>query len=268
MERALEHIRAAKALSHELGGTDVDVKKYFFALPAKQMAVLLHEYGRLHGSSAQQYAAKTLPSWKNGSVYMSGLVAERLFALLPPRMPISDKYRLTQNLWEHYGPKSKKRLRIGIESDVESVVSVVRIYFDDVVSDHNIPDQMERRFNWLSAGDVQIKQQLLNHLRSQERTLLSEGVKLQLPVLIEHLRADTSSLTSRVSQTLKIGKHELEILVDPNAEGFKFEDWTPLASARSSATAASSVSAFFGNGLVIWLMVIGGLMLLSKCSYS
>ena len=44
-ERARQHIEDAQRLSRELGGTDVDVKKYFFSLPSNQLNVILTEYG-------------------------------------------------------------------------------------------------------------------------------------------------------------------------------------------------------------------------------
>ena len=60
-ERALEHIREAQALSQELGGTDVDVKKYFFSLSAIQLKGILDKYEMQYGNSAREYAEKTLP---------------------------------------------------------------------------------------------------------------------------------------------------------------------------------------------------------------
>ena len=195
-EAARRHIEAARKLSQELGGTDKDVKEYFFSLPQNKLDVILREYGQRHGSSAKSYAEQTMPKWRSGRTQMSGLVAERLFNLLPPRMPLSAKYQLTQNLWEYFGPSSKKRLRIGLDADVDVAVETVRAHFDEVVLHYTIPDQLERRFNWLSAGDVSVKQELLNHFRSKERQLLSEGARIQLPAMLAHMRDDIAGRTS------------------------------------------------------------------------
>lgn len=260
MERALQHIEDARVLSEELGGTDKDVKAYFFSLSDEEMGSLLDEYATRYGDPAREYAVNTLGDWKSGRVKMSGTVAERLFNLLPPRMPIGIKYKLTENLWEHFGPKSKKRLRIGLEADLGSTVEAVKAHFDEVVVQHRIPDQLERRFNWLACGDVAVKQQLLNHLRSQERLLLSEGARLQLPVMIDHLKLDREALTTRVSQTLKIGKHELELLIDPDAEGCSIEEWT--APTRPRAEPSS------GGGINWGFLIIAAFLIwaLAKCS--
>lgn len=223
-EAARRHIEAARALSHELGGTDKDVKQYFFGLPPHELNAILDEYGQRHGSSAKEYAEQTMASWRSGRTQMSGLVAERLFKLLPPRMPLAAKYKLTENLWMHFGPRSKKRLRIGLDVVVDDAVAAVRCHFEQVVLRYKIPPELERRFTWLAEGDVDVKQSLLNHLRAEERQLLSEGARHQLPVMLAHLRSERAALTSRMAQTLKIGNHELELLVDPNASGVHLEE--------------------------------------------
>ena len=59
---------------------------------------------------------------------MAGQTAERLFKLLPPRMPLQAKYKLTEGLWKHFGPSSRKRLRIGLDARLEDVLEkLVRI---------------------------------------------------------------------------------------------------------------------------------------------
>src|SRR5713226_2467806 len=85
-ERALEHIAAARRLSAELGGMDQGVKAYFFCLSPTELSALLDEYERKYRRQAREYAADTIPKWRSGKVQMSGMVAERLFNLLPPRM--------------------------------------------------------------------------------------------------------------------------------------------------------------------------------------
>ena len=52
---------------------------------------------------AREYAANTIPKWRTGRVQMGGMIAERLFNLLPPRMPLAVKYKLVEGLWHHVG---------------------------------------------------------------------------------------------------------------------------------------------------------------------
>lgn len=246
-ERARQHIEDAKRLSQELGGTDVDVKEYFFSLPANQLNNILIEYGERFGAQPEDYARNTMLQWKSGAVKMSGTVAERLFKLLPPRMPIAEKYKLTESLWSHFGPRSKKILRIGLNADIEIAFSEIHKHIKNVVEAHKIPKEMEARFEWLAAGDVNVKQLLLNKLREAEKRLVSEGAKLQLPVMIEHLKSSAGVLTHRMAQTLIIGNHELELLIDREFEGVALEDWKPLALPPKSVDSNKS--------WIIWLIV-------------
>lgn len=59
-EMAERHIREAIELSAELGGTDQDVKRYFFSLSPDRLRQILEQYGRLHGEPAREYAEKTI----------------------------------------------------------------------------------------------------------------------------------------------------------------------------------------------------------------
>lgn len=218
-ERALEHIRQAKKLTEELGGTDQDVKKYFFALQYRQLKVILDKYERRYGSSAREYAEQTMPRWRSGEVHMSGMVAERLFNLLPPTMPIEAKYKLTESLWKHVEPSSTKSYYIGVDADLDEISRNVRQHLEKVVIQYKIPKSMESRFDWLSRGDVEVKQKLLNHFRQQERLLLTEALHAQLPILINHLNGEMGSLTSHAAQTLKVGKHEVRIIITEGVSG-------------------------------------------------
>lgn len=248
MERALQHIEDARRLTAELGGTDKDVKDYFFSLSPTELQGILNEYERRHGHAAREYAEVTMPKWRAGIVTMSGTVAERLFALLPPRMPLASKYKLTEGLWRHVGPSSRKRLRVGLEVDLEAVLTAVRNHIEEVVVNYRVPENLERRFNWLAGGDISVKQQLLNHLRQLEKAHVVEGARVQLPVMLEHLRSDGGSHTHRLTQTLKVGKHELEILPDKSFSGVALEEWKP--SSLSSATAYGCFSSWW-----FWLLV-------------
>ena len=192
---------------------DQEVKAYFFNLPPQELAAILDEYERVNGSPAREWAAKTIPKWRAGRVQMSGMVAERLFNLLPPRMPLAIKYRLIEGLWRHVGPSKKYRLRVGLDADAAQIAEFARSKISEFVVSYKIPADLEARFNWLTAGDVTVKQLLLGHIQEVEKTIAAEAVRAQLPVMLEHLRS-AGSHTGRLAQIVSIGKHELEITMD------------------------------------------------------
>jgi hypothetical protein len=177
-------------------------------------------------------------------------VDSRLFTLLPPLMPVQAKYKLTESLWQHFGPSSRKTLMVGLNANIGEVIGRIREHIDDIVVRYKIQEELQRRFEWLSAGDVNVKQELLNHLRKMEKTIVVEGARAQLPVMLEHLR-NNGTHTHRLAQLLKVGKHELEVLADKHANGVTLAEPVPVG--VGSATSG-------GNGL-IWLLVIGALLL-------
>jgi hypothetical protein len=188
--RALAHIAAAKRLTAELGGMDQAVKAYFFSLSPVELASILDDYQRAYGSKAHQYATNTIPKWRTGRVQMGGMVAERLFNLLPPRMPLGVKYKLVEGLWHHVGPSSRHRIRVGADANVSEVIELARSKITEFVINYKIPSNLEGRFIWLSAGDVSVKQMLLSHVQEVDKTIVVEAVRAQVPVMLEHLRSD------------------------------------------------------------------------------
>lgn len=218
LERAKQHIREAEELSKELGGTDEDVKNYFFSLNGNQLKEIFDKYEEEYGSSPREYAQKIYPWWKRGKRKMSGLVAGRLFNLLPPFMPLQTKFKLTESLWTHIGPSSKKTYYIGLDADLVELGQIIEKHFTEVVIHYKIPDSLERRFSWLSQGDVNIKQQLLNHFRQQEKTLLSVVLQIKLPLLINHIK-EAGGLTTHAMQALNVGKHEVKVLIQDEING-------------------------------------------------
>ena len=222
---ALRHIDEARKLSLTLGGTDRTVKKYLFELSGKELNGVLREYGEKYGKVAQSYAIQTLPSWRSGKVSMSGMVSERLYKLLPPRMPLSTKYDIAEELWRYVGPDSSKTLRFGPDVTVDEVVANGELHISQVVEQYKIPAELERRFNWLASHDVGVKQQLLNHLQSLDKKLVVEAVRLQTGVMIQHMLEDQAKHTRRFTHSVSVGNHKLLLVADGNARGCVLEEY-------------------------------------------
>ena len=230
-EKALAHIAAANRLTAELGGMDRIVKSYFFNLPPRELSAVLDEYEQKHGPSKRKYAERILPYWRSGKRRMGGENAGRLFDLLPPRMPLALKYQVVEGLWKHVGPSSKHRIRVGLHASLEQVVEAARAKIAEFVVHYKIPDEIERRFDWLSAGDVSIKQMLLGHIQEIEKSIVVEAIRAQVPVMLEHLRSARAH-TGRLAQTVRVGKHELELLMDETIHGVQIEG-DPIRSGQS-----------------------------------
>jgi hypothetical protein len=258
-EFARAHIEAARQLSIELGGTDQDVKSYLFGLPQTDIRIILDLYEYHHGAQARAYASSTIEKWKSGEVQMGGQTASRLFNLLPPLMPLQKKYDLITNLWSHCGPSSRKMLRVGLDATMDDILDQIRHHIEGVVVHYRIPDNLEKRFNWLAAGDSHVKQDLLGYLKHTEKSLVVEGARVQLPIMLEHLRGEQGQNTHRLAQVLRIGKHELEVSLEKNFSGVTLID-PPSRFAATTQTQSTGGDYrwlwwVIGIGVVLFLMM-------------
>lgn len=216
---AKKHIEEARLLSRELGGTDRDVKNYFFSLSRPQLKKLYSSYGERYGNSAKNYAMKTYPKWRSGQTQMSGLVASRLFEFLPPLMPIDKKHELVESLWSSVETSTHKALYVGLNADLEELSRRIGDHFNEVAIHHKIPEQIEARYNWLSQGDVATKQKLMSFFREKESVLVDQLLRKQVPILIKNFRETSSSLTKNFSQELKVGKHTVRVELNEKVDG-------------------------------------------------
>lgn len=253
LERALQHIQEAKDLSDELGGTDADVKDYFFTLPRSKLQTVLNAYEAEYGYSRREYAEKAYFEWKNGRRHMSGMVAERLFKLLPHHMPLEKKYKLIENLWIKLGPKSEMTFTVGGDAEVATIMSAVEHHADRVVRDFALPNQLEKRFQWLSSGDSRVKQQLLNRMQAFERQLVISGARERIHVIMNHLRSQNGTYTAAVSQDLIIGNHKIRLEFEQRGQN------VIEGSRRSSVRTpdASSADAMDWSWIVIMILIVG-----------
>ncbi|MBL8823086.1 MAG: hypothetical protein JNJ77_10900 [Planctomycetia bacterium] len=218
LEQALQHIDEAKKLSELLGGTDADVKQYLFSLSESDLSVILNEYENQYGASKREYAENILPLWRTGRRKMSGLVAERLYNLLPPRMPLQIKYDMVQTLWKKFSPSSKASYVIGPDCDPTLACNIIEQHLLESISKYTIPHELENRFSWLSAGDVSIRQDLLNYFLEKERALIIEDASNRTKIIMKHLQQH-GQWTECIKQEYTLCNQRLEIFFDKSATG-------------------------------------------------
>jgi hypothetical protein len=202
-----------------LGGTDKDVKQYFFNLSQKELDLILNKYERAYSKKARDYAQETYPKWRSGKVHMSGQTAERLFKLLPPIMPIEKKFELVESLWNHVGQSSNKSFYFGSDVSVKELHDRVKTHLESVVINHELPKTFENRFNWLSQGDVNTKQKLLNYFRQKEKELLTDALRIKLPILINHINGEKGNFATHIAQDVIVGKHKVKVQFNKRVNG-------------------------------------------------
>lgn len=255
-ERALQHIREAHELSEELGGSDEDVKKYFFSLRSDQLKIILDDYQRRYGENARQYAEKTLGAWKSGTVHMSGQTAARLFRLLPAGMPLKKKHDLVEKLWDRYSPRSAYTITFGPDAELAEIRDRLRVHVDEVVQNYQIPDALQRRFEWLSDGDSHCVQELLNHFLGRDRELATTVVEEQVKMILATIDS-TGSVVKLFRRTIEMGGHTVTIVLDPKIHGVELRKDTPLSTVSAGTDSE-------GLGCIIIIAALVGLWLLIK----
>lgn len=258
-ERAMQHIEEAKQLSELLGGTDVDVKEYFFNLTDSELESVLDEYEERYGTVKREYAEEALPSWRLGRRKMSGMVAERLFNLLPPRMPLPTKYEMVQTLWKKYSPTSNEAFVVGPNCKPADVVNAIEQQLLDNITQYKIPPAMENRFIWLSSGDVMKHQQLLNHALEAERKIITDDARTRTQIILGHFNHQTQ-WTERIYQEYTIGSHKVELFFDPAASGIQKGRPAPQSQARAKASEGTGcllvISAIIAVSILLCLSAV------------
>lgn len=224
-EAARRHIEEAREFEKEMGRTVFDVKNYFFGLKDSELNEILTAYGLRYGASKEAYARYAFPRWKSGSTKMGGLVAKRLFDFLPPRMPIAIKLALAGNVWHYFGPSSAHEFTVGPNADANLVIDAVYKTLELEIEDYNIPQDVKNRFDWLAAGDVSIKEHILNHFKRMDKQIAIDSLNVQLPILQAQMR-DHSNHTGAIRTKVEIHKHSVGIWIDPRL-GTLFREGQP-----------------------------------------
>jgi hypothetical protein len=244
---AQAHIEEARAFEDAIGDPVKDVKQYFLEMNSGELTALFKDYGARYGRAAENYARTTFPKWKAGSTTMSGLVAKRIFEFLPPRLPPAVKLELARNIWTHFGSKSSHHFTVGPSADIEAVMVAIVSKLDDYVADYTIPDEIKERFDWLSEGDIEAKEALLNYFRKLDGTVAADSLRLRLPILQAQMQ-NHESTTSLITTSFDVHGHHFEISIDERL-GADFHEGRPTARQRIRKA---------DDGLFWFVVVFGG----------
>ena len=249
IQAAQKHIDEAKSFSMGIGGTVSDVKEYFFNLTPYDLDIIFNDYTKKYGSSASSYAKSTYKKWKAGSTQMSGLVAKRLFDLLPPRMPTEKRLELAKKIWQHYSPRFETSFTVGPEADINIVVEAIQSRLEKASQSYKIPDRIKEQFDWLSAGDVKTKENLLTYFLDLEKQVAAAKLKIELPMLQKQISEfEHQTISSKIR--VRIHRSSIDIHLDKRL-GASFREGEPE---RFAGTTTSTVYAWIISISVVVLL--------------
>lgn len=254
-EAAKKHIEEAHQLSQELGGTDRDVKQWFFNLSPQELEKIFVSYTRENGTDAGSYARLTFNDWRTGKRQMSGIVAARLFNLLPLVMPIDAKFQLVDSLWNHVAPTKKRVITAGVTTPIDEIIHAVTKEVSELTANWDIPSSMQNRFKWLAHEDSVTYQKLLQHIKDSEKKLEEKILKDQIPILKLKFETDLLESTSRLSYIIEVGKQSVELRLIKNIITLSAGDWMPEINVPSQRTSSN-------GGVPMWIWIVGLIALL------
>ena len=246
-ERAIQHIEEARRLRAELGDAEAQTRRTFLNLDSRRLHDLLEAYRQEYGQSPYEYCLHALPAWRSGRRKMSGMVAERIFNLLPRFVTSDERQQIAEKLWRHLSPSSNMSLRVNTASRPEEVRKALDDYARRFIKDYEFPDTLRARFTWIANNDVQLAQELLNYFQRREYGAASRAVRMRVPLIIEKMNRLSGGLRGTATEEIRVGKHRLTIIISGSArDGVRLEERT-----TTTTTTGDEWGCF-------WLFLVGG----------
>ena len=251
LEAALQHIADAHQLSARLGGMDAEVKEFFFSLPKDKLTKVLEGYGRKYGKEKRSYAAATLPKWKDGTVHMSGLVAERLFDFLPPIMPINLKLRIVEGLFENSGAAKADFVLAPFNAPPSEIFAFVSRNLLGEIEGQKIAAGLKSQFGWLAGEDTTVAEQILQH----SLMLAVDAKKVAATEIMQQMDRDLAvhgDVLREFITTVRFRRHEVHIKRSAVAEEIgSVNRWTFERDGRKTGIHSAT------NGGLNWIIWLG-----------
>lgn len=263
-ERARRHIEEARQLRAELGDAERQTRDTFLNLDQQRLDRLLHAYRERYGQRPYEYCIVTIDKWRSGRRQMSGMVAERIFDLLPRFVTPDERQQIAGKLWKHLSPGSDNQLVVSPKSSPEDVRSALDDYADRYIRSYSFPSNLRDRFTWIANRDVELTEKLLNYFQQMEYKVAARAIRVRLPIIEEKLRALNNSMTATVSEEFLVGKHRLKIVFtnpkdetpQPHVELLDMK--TPRV--RQQTGTRTSTDDDNPVGCLVWLLVIAALL--------
>lgn len=198
-------------LSRQFGGIDRDIELIFLSLPARDLSKVLAEYGSIHGIKAEQYARNTYQKWSSGATKMSGQTAARLLELLPPVLSAAQRFDLVKKLRAHCFQRKVVRIQSSPATWRQDLVKPLQELVNSSVA-FTIPERLQDKATWLTAGDVAAAHSLLAAAELDEAAIRIAYVEEEMR-RIEALMTNIDT-TRRLTHTLTLPQGDITLHVE------------------------------------------------------
>jgi len=189
-----------------LGAAAAQTLEVFFNLGEQIVGQMMTEYRRAYGERKAEYLRKAYSQWRMGKRAVSQVVRERLLDLLPPFLPLDQKYQIIKAIYKSSLTITTLDFLLRSEKDIEVVREAVRQHVSrpDATVVQSIVYEIA---SWLSDQDAQICLAMIDRLKQEEERLLSQQALSQIQMLTDFVsRVGMRSSAARIIElpSLKI----------------------------------------------------------------
>ena len=137
------------------------------------------------------------------------------------------------------------------------MILVVGGHLSQYVTDYQIPENLQARFQWLAQRDSEVYQDLLAHFQKEECRLIADGLAMKVPLFLNQLRT-RQDVTRDLRQIIRVGNHQLTLEFRNSHAGVSvrkdpeevFLGSTATSGGRAMTPSASSSTGCLGLALV------------------
>lgn len=257
ISEALRHIQEAEEFNIRTYGADRIIKNYFFNMTPELREKVFREYGRIYGPERLDYARDTYEKWKTGQVKMSGMVAKRIFDLMPRYLTPEQRMSVVEYIWRKLRRHDSVYFRFSPVVTASDLQKKLQGYLEEHVKTREVPEDLKKEFSWLSSEDTAVYEKLLNRFLDLDRQRILTTVRLTMQKVQQFLRnPDNAVYLQKFEQTVKTDGLEIHLLFDPGVEGVSITSHDPRF--RRPSTAEDN---YMGWGCLVIIVIVSLLIM-------
>ena len=194
---------------------------------------------------------------------MSGVVASRIFDLLPPYMSSSHRLNIMEVLWKKYSPRTSVSFRVSANASENDLTVAMEEYWRSMDIRHQLPDTVSRMGAWLTGNDAAKGQELFNHFKELDKKLAIEKCRVIFKTIGPRVRVNEGT-NFQATHVVKVGGHEAELSFSRD------ESNPPVARSKSGSSKPTPVESNGDSGgseepgIIGWIILNGIVALLVK----
>lgn len=207
-------------LGWSFGGAVRKVREHFLKLRQADLDLLLQEYGRVNGESAERYARQTYRQWQSGGTKLSGKVMERLIVLVPPFLSPTDRYELLLDVLKKHSSRQRGTVQedVSINSEApdagfaEAWAKLERIRHSDQLA--YLPDDVMETARWLYDDDMTTARAMLARATHDENENAKASATREIKLLHKSVLAGQINSATYTAE-LPAGRLSIRVFTPP-----------------------------------------------------